>query len=256
MIDKTFINDKMVQQYQGEGYFTVEGLFTVGEVEDVREEITRIVKECPPAKGGMVQLEPDILEKPDTSESAELGVRKLAKIAVQNDFFHDVAFHPGMLEIATTLLGADVNLFQSMSLLKPPRIGGAKMWHQDNAYFRQTPNDVFGFWVACDDTTVENGCMHIIPKSHTQGIGEHDMVNNDYVLLNPPSTEHAVAVPLKAGDALIFHGEIFHHTPPNRTDKRRRAIQYHYSSTKCRRTNDHTPYFIEPELLVAGKNCA
>ena len=59
--------------------------------------------------------------------------------------------------------------------------------------------------------------------------------------------------PMRAGDALVFHGEIYHHTPPNRTDKRRRAIQYHYSSAKCQRNNDETPYFIEPEFLVAGK---
>ena len=256
MTDKALINDAMIQQYHEEGYVTVEGLFTVDEVEGVRKEITKIVNSHPPVKGGLVQLEPTVTEGKNTPESAELGVRKLAKIAVQNDFFHDLAFHPGMVGIATALLGPDVNLFQSMSLLKPPRLGGAKMWHQDNAYFRQTPSDVFGFWVACDDTTVENGCMHVIRRSHTHGIGEHDMVNNDYVLLNPPSIEGAVPMPLKAGDALIFHGEIYHHTPPNRTDKRRRAIQYHYSSTKCRRTSDPTPFFIEPELLVAGRNYA
>ena len=158
-----------------------------------------------------------------------------------------------MLEIATRLLGPDVYLFQSMSLLNPPRIGGAKMWHQDNAYFRQTPSDVFGIWVACDDSTVENGCMHVVAGSHTGGIAEHGMVDGDYVLLNPPPSENAVPIPLRAGDALVFHGEIYHHTPPNRTDKRRRAIQYHYSSAKCHRNNDETPYFIEPEFLVAGK---
>lgn len=78
------------------------------------------------------------------------------------------------------------------------------------------------------------------------------MVDNDYVLLNQPSTENAAPIFLETGDALIFHGEIYHHTPPNKTDKRRRAIQYHYSSAKCQRTNDQTPYFIEPEILVAG----
>ncbi len=252
MTEGILITDAMVRQYRDEGYFTVERLFSSDEVEGVRHEITKIVEDHPPMERGLVQLEPAVTEGQDTPESTELGVRKLAKIAVRNDFFRDLAFHPGMVKIATTLLGPDVYLFQSMSLLKPPRIGGAKMWHQDNAYFRQTPSDVFGFWVACDDTTVENGCMHVIPGSHTGGTKEHDMIDNDYILVNPPSTENAVPIPLNAGDALIFHGEICHHTPPNRTDKRRRAIQYHYSSAKCRRTNDQTPYFIEPEILVAG----
>ena len=247
------ISDEIVAKYHNEGYFTVDGLFTADEIEGVRREITKIVEDHPPVQRGLVQLEPSVTEGKDTPESAELGVRRLAKIAVQNDFFRDLAFHAGMVEIATKLLGPDVYLFQSMSLLKPPRIGGAKMWHQDNAYFRQTPSDVFGFWVACDDTTVENGCMHVIPGSHTDGTREHDIINNDYILVNPPSTENAVPIPLRAGDALIFHSEIYHHTPPNKTDRRRRAIQYHYSSAKCRRTKDQTPYFIEPDILVAGK---
>ncbi len=247
------ITGQMVRKYRAEGYFTVEGLFTPDEVDGVRREISKIVEDHPPKEDGLVQLEPTVTKGNDTTASTELGVRKLAKMAVRNDFFRNLAFHSGMLEIATRLLGPDVYLFQSMSLLKPPQIGGAKMWHQDNAYFRQTPSDVFGFWVACDDTTMENGCMHVIPGSHTGGIDEHGMVDDDYVLLNPPSTENAVPIPLLAGDALVFHGEIYHHTPPNRTDKRRRAIQYHYSSAKCQRNNDETPYIIEPEFLVAGK---
>lgn len=253
MTSRGLITDAMVRKYDDEGYFTVENLFSSNEVEGVRREITKIVEDHAPMEKGLVQLEPAVTEGKDAPESTELGVRKLAKIAVRNGFFRDLAFHPGMVGIATRLLGPDVFLFQSMSLLKPPRIGGAKMWHQDNAYFRQTPSDVFGFWVACDDTTVDNGCMHVIPGSHTSGTQEHGMVDNDYVLLNPPSTENAVAIPLRAGDALVFHGEIYHHTPPNRTNTRRRAIQYHYSATRCRRTDDQTPYFIEPEILVTGK---
>ncbi|MDE0298671.1 MAG: phytanoyl-CoA dioxygenase family protein [Candidatus Poribacteria bacterium] len=252
MTNRIPITDATVRKYHDEGYFTVEGLFSSHEVEGVRREITKIVEDHPPVERGLVQLEPTVTEGQDAPDSTELGVRKLAKIAVRNDYFRDLAFHQGMVTIATTLLGTDVYLFQSMSLLKPPRIGGAKMWHQDNAYFRQTPCDVFGFWVACDDTTVENGCMHVIPGSHRGGTKEHDMINNDYILVNPPSAEHAVPIPLRAGDGLVFHGQIYHHTPPNRTDKRRRAIQYHYSSAKCRRTNDKTPYYIEPEILVSG----
>ena len=254
MTDRILITDEMVMKHHYEGYFTVEGLFSNDEVEGVRRGITKIVEDYPPIERELVQLEPTVTEGKNTPESTELGVRKLAKIAVRNNFFRNLAFHQGMVEIAMRLLAPEVYIFQSMSLLKPPRIGGAKMWHQDNAYFRQTPSDVFAFWVACDDTTVENGCMHVIPGSHISGTKEHGMVDNDYVLLNQPSTENAVPIFLETGDALIFHGEIYHHTPPNKTDKRRRAIQYHYSSAKCQRTNDQTPYFIEPEILVVAGN--
>ena len=83
MTDKTFINDEMVQQYHEEGYFTVAGLFSADEVEGVRHEITKIVESHPPAKSGLVQAEPTVAEGKDAPESAELGVRKLAKMAIQ-----------------------------------------------------------------------------------------------------------------------------------------------------------------------------
>ena len=253
MMDKSLIDDQRLEQYREHGYFTVENLFTVDEVEDVRKEITKIVERYPDVPKELVQMEPTVVRGEHTPESVELGVRKLFRMARHNDFFHNLAFHPKMVQIATTLLGPDIKLLQSMLLMKPPHFGGVKIWHQDNAYFRLTPNHVFGFWVACDDATVENGCMHVVPGSHKGGIAEHGGVNDDYGLLNPPPFEAALPIPLKAGDALVFHGEIFHYTPPNRTARRRRAVQYHYASNKCRRSKEGNTFKIEAELLVAGR---
>ena len=254
MTEKNLINNQILQQFREKGYFTVKGLFTTDEVEGVRNEITKIVAQYPDVPKGLVQIEASVISGENPTEDLELGVRKLAKMAKHNEFFRNVAFHPKMVQIAAMILGPDVRLHQSMLLMKPPHFGGAKVWHQDNAYFRLIPNHVFGFWVACDDVTVENGCMHVIPGSHTQGIMEHDGVADDYGLLNPPSIEEAVSIPLKAGDALIFHGEIFHYTPPNKTARRRRAIQYHYASSKCQRSKEENPFKIDSELLVAGQD--
>ncbi len=253
MIDKSLIDDQRLEQYREHGYFTVENLFTADEVEGVRKEITKIVDRYPDVPKELVQIEPTVVRGEHTPESVELGVRKLFRMTRHNDFFHNLAFHPKMVQIARTLLGPDIKLLQSMLLMKPPHFGGIKIWHQDNAYFRLTPNHVFGFWVACDDATVENGCMQIVPGSHKGGIAEHGGVNDDYGLLHPPPFEAALPIPLKAGDALVFHGEIFHYTPPNRTARRRRAVQYHYASNKCRRSKEGNTFKIEAELLVAGR---
>ena len=96
--------------------------------------------------------------------------------------------------------------------------------------------------------------MHVIPSSHTLGIVEHSGLKNDYGALRTPSVEEAISVPLKAGDALIFHSETLHSTPPNRTATRRRSIQYHYASSKCRRTEGWDLYKVKPEVQVAGRD--
>ena len=40
--------------------------------------------------------------------------------------------------------------------------------------------------------------------------------------------EDRVAVPMDPGDALVFHSLIHHYTAANRSDRRRRALQFHY----------------------------
>ncbi len=254
MGDNNLVNDQLLKQYREQGYFTVEGLFTAEEVQSVREEIPKIVARYPDVPKELVQIEPTVASGEKTPESFELGVRKLSRMARHNAFFRNLAFHPKMVNIARTLLGPDIVLHQGQLLMKPPHFGGEKIWHQDNAYFRLEPNHVFGFWVACDDATVENGCMHVLPGSHTRGIAEHAGVGDEYGLVTPQSLEDAAPIPLKPGDALVFHGELYHYTPPNRTDKRRRAIQYHYASSHCRQTAGHDRFTIEPEVPITEQD--
>lgn len=256
MSDSNLINDQILKQYHEHGYFTVEGLFTAEEVKGVRNEIPKIVARYPDVPKELVQIEPTVASSEKKPESFELGVRKLSRMARHNEFFRNLAFHPKMVKIAKSILGPDIMLHQGQLLMKPPHFGGEKIWHQDNAYFRLVPNHVFGFWVACDDATIENGCMHVIPGSHTQGIAEHAGAGDEYGLVTPQSLEDAVPIPLKSGDALVFHGELYHYTPPNRTNNRRRAIQYHYASSKCRQTTGQDRFKIEPEVEIVGEDYA
>lgn len=246
------INDRQIAQFRDKGFFVAPGLFSTDDVAGVRNEITTLMRPYPNVPDGLVQMEPTVRAGTVTPSTPELGVRKLFRMTAHSAFFRDLAFHPGMVGIATTLAGPDIALFQSMLLMKPPHFGGQKIWHQDNAYFRLVPNTIVGFWVACDDADPENGCMHVVPGSHRNGITEHGGVLDDYGMINPPFLSDAVACPLREGDALVFHGELCHFTPSNDTDRRRRAIQYHYAPTTCRSAPDSPFDPKQCELVVAG----
>ena len=253
MTTGTVLSGAQKAAFERDGYYVMEGLLDDGEVESIRREITSIVDQYPDVPEELVQIEPAVRRGAVTPESVELGVRKLFRMTLHNELFRSLAHHPVMVGIAVELIGQDVALFQSMLLMKPPRFGGQKVWHQDNAYFRLEPNDVFGFWIALDDTDVENGCMHVIPGSHREGIGEHGGVADDYGLSSAPAQNTAIACIMKAGDALVFHGETYHYTPPNKSDRRRRALQYHYGSTHCRSSKDSPFKSFRPEVIVAGE---
>ncbi|MFZ9633855.1 MAG: phytanoyl-CoA dioxygenase family protein, partial [Alphaproteobacteria bacterium] len=115
----------------------------------------------------------------------------------------------------------------------PPRVGGAKPWHQDAAYFRvRDPGSVVGVWIALDPARRSNGCMQVIPGSHLEGPVAH-MPADDVNLCEIPADRLRLAdrlhVELEPGDGLVFHPLLHHYTAPNDSDMRRRAVQFHFN---------------------------
>ncbi|MBM82740.1 MAG: hypothetical protein CMJ78_19430 [Planctomycetaceae bacterium] len=227
------LSETQVQQFTDQGFALVNGLISADDIEAVCSEISRICESPQDFPAEVIQHEPQVLQGEFKPERLELGVRKLFKIVKHNDFFRGFAARAEWLDVARALLGPDVYVLQSMLMMKPPECSGTKVWHQDNAYFRISPPKVVGLWVACDEATVENGCMHIVPGSHRNGIAPHSGDGDNYGMTDAPNDNEVLAVPLQPGDALIFHGELFHFTPPNQTSQRRRALQYHYAACGC-----------------------
>ena len=134
-----------------------------------------------------------------------------------------------MIAVVQRLIEATPSLFQDMGLIKPPHIGSEKPWHQDCAYFNlplDTP--VVAAWISLDEATPENGCMHIIPGSHREGPIVHFNRRDWQICDTHVPVDREVMVPLKAGGCLLWHGLLHHGTPANRSNLRRRALQFHY----------------------------
>jgi len=80
-----------------------------------------------------------------------------------------------------------------------------------------------------DEALIENGCMHIIPGSQRNGPVVHWRRRDWQICDTDVQTRRVVAVPLRPGSLLFFHGLLHHGTPPSRSTLRRRAVQYHYA---------------------------
>ena len=63
---------------------------------------------------------PSVKSGQSLSDDPELEVRKLYRMAIHTDFFAKQCCHPRIMSIMRELLGNDIKLLQSMSLLKPP----------------------------------------------------------------------------------------------------------------------------------------
>ena len=165
-------------------------------------------------------------------------VRKLMGFVDHNPALGALASHPGIIQLATSLIGAPPRLFQEMALIKPPG-GREKPWHQDQAYFNlplDTP--VLGIWMPFGSATPANGCMHVLKGAHRQGPRPHFKRRDWQICDTDVEMEERLAVPMEAGDVLFFDGKLPHGTPVNETDEQRWAVQYHFCPDDAVQVND------------------
>lgn len=189
------------------------------------------------AAGAERQLEATASDDLAAPQSAPPRVRKLG-------FSEMLAAESGlpvgestMLGIVRYLLGCEeVELYQAMALLKPPAGGREKPWHQDHAYFDlAVGTPVIGVWIAIDEATLENGCMHLLDGGHLTGPRPHFAIRDWQLCDSDMLGVGSVAVPLAPGGALFFDGLLPHGTPTNQSERRRRAVQLHFCPAGSRR---------------------
>lgn len=163
-----------VAVYRRDGFLVVREAFSRDVVKTACDAIAHLI-----ARG---ENAPYILEyesaSPDVSTSSAQqradAVRKLQGFVNYEPRLHAIANSPQLLRIVSEFIGEPAMLFQDLALLKPPRVGREKPWHQDKAFFDlplETP--VVGVWIALDEATVENGCMQMLAGGHKNGVIAH-----------------------------------------------------------------------------------
>ncbi|MBI1296268.1 hypothetical protein GC175_15035 [bacterium] len=248
--DFAAITDAHIQQFYEQGYLVVKQAFSPQEIEDALDGLLRLLSgEVADFTGVMYEKAAAGVKVADLSpEEKQDYVRKFMWFVNYDERLHALAHHPALLDVVTRIMGEAPFLFQDMGLLKPPRFGREKPWHQDHAYF-ELPLEakVVGCWIALDEATTDNGCMIVIPGSHRQGPVVHFKRRDWQICDTHVNNQGAVAVPLPPGGCLLFSSLIHHGTPTNRSTARRRAVQFHYRPETAPKTS------VEERLAVFGE---
>ncbi len=233
------VTDEHIAFYRQEGYLAIDNVFTPGEVESAKAGLLDLILGRNTSFAG-ITFEAGAAERLEelTVDERQDAVRKLMHFVDHEPRLKAASEKPAVLALIGRILGESPRMFQDMALIKPPRFGREKPWHQDKAYF-DLPVDarVTGVWIALDPATVENGCMHLQPLGHHRGPQIHfkrrDWQICDTEIMGKPS----VAVPLRPGGALFFDGLLPHGTPTNYSPHRRKALQFHYAGASCGKTS-------------------
>ena len=224
------LTDEHVEFYREYGYLAVNDVFTPQEIQTALDGLLFLINGGRPDFRG-VQFEAKARKMLDTIplEQRQDYVRKLIGYVEFDDRLKGMCWHPALIETVTRLIGEAPEMFANQALLKPPLIGREKPWHQDHAYFNLpigTP--IVGTWIALDEATPENGCMHVVPGSHQQGPVVHFKRRDWQICDDHVQVGKIAAVPLRPGGVLFFDGLTHHGTPPTTSRHRRRALQFHY----------------------------
>jgi phytanoyl-CoA hydroxylase len=229
------MDEGLIATYRREGYLVVPGVLDVGHVKECLSALADLAADpaLEPGRrdghGAFIALEPGA----DTSAAVRANlIRKFGDFTDASPALLRAAMSARLHGVLDALMGQGRVLLQEMALVKPPKFSGEKPWHQDAAYFRGSdPNLMFGVWIALDPATRENGCMEVIPGSHLLGPAPHVPAEDINLCTIRPDLVDAgrrIALPMDPGDALIFHSLIHHYTAANRSNQRRRALQFHY----------------------------
>jgi 2-oxoglutarate-dependent dioxygenase len=181
----------------------------------------------------------------------EYGLLQKVDLWQDEPVFAGLVARPDVVARVAAMLGGPVRLFRDHAFYKPAGKGEASnlVLHQDNRYWHLEPAAAATIWIALDDATVANGCVHYVLGSHRRGRIEHERTDPDSVLVEAVTDEEPVPYPVSAGSALIHHAQTLHGSPPNRTPWPRRAYCIVYMRADIlRRGEPVTDYPLAAEL--------
>ncbi len=147
--------------------------------------------------------------------------------------------NPKILAVAESLSGGE--LFSNPVYNDPPKVpgvaAGAVPWHQDKSYWPDAnANPVITVWISMVDATEENGCLYIKPGTHRRRLlkwHRETYSSTAYLALkdNQLGKTETLALPVKAGTAIIFNDRCLHMSTMNRSDMVRWSVDLRYQPT-------------------------
>ena len=226
------LSAEQIAQYRRDGWVLARGIMGPQSVQACKDALTGLAVGTIEARETVLLYETGYETAARRPEDRESYIRKYMDYTKDAPALWMAAMNSRLHAMLDQILGEGRVLFQEMALVKPPRIGSEKPWHQDASYFRVTdPGLVVGVWIALDSASKSNGCMELIPGSHLGGgvphVHENDF-NRCQILNERLHLDQSIAIEMEPGDALIFHSLLHHGTAPNTSNMQRRALQFHY----------------------------
>lgn len=185
-------------------------------------------------------------------------------LLVHDPFMHRLVGDERLLDIAEQFIGPDIALFAAHYIAKRPYDGQEVLWHQDGSYWPLEPMEVTTLWLAATDSTVENGCMRVLPGTQNNRLlsrAEMQTVDDGRNVLasgiHPSQIDDSqvIDLELKAGDVSIHNPRIIHGSKPNTSGTWRIGLTLRYiPTTTWVKRDDHENILLRGQAAPGVNN--
>ena len=165
---------------------------------------------------------------------------------------------PRLTDPIVDLLGPNLLGLNNLYIWKSPKIGLGFPWHQDKWYFNHQYKTemTVGTWTAIDAADRDNGCLYVIPGSHTYGILAHEDLEgsqqSEFKIAREARDADGVAVEAPPGAVVWFNNQLLHKSTDNHSERFRRCNVAHYISAKAERVPKKNVKNMRPVMWVRG----
>ena len=228
------LTGKAIQQFHERGYYLPLDVASVEEIQEMRRQLEAFEANSGGALRGTNRFKNHLLFK----------------------WLSDSIRSPKILDAVEDLIGPNLLVWSTDWWIKDAQSPQFVSWHQDSQYWGLDTRKLVTVWVALSPSTMESGCMRVLPGSHLgPDLPHKETFHDDNMLTRGQQIEDidetlAVNLEVDTGKAVIFAYRIAHASHPNRSNDRRIGLAIRYIPPDARQQYAET----DSATLVRGKD--
>ena len=171
----------------------------------------------------------------NTINSQSHKIESKSKTHLLFKWANDLIFNENIIKFVKEILGNNFVAWNSMIFLKPPNSNKYTSFHQDQNYWKIKKDKGLTAQIALSESTIENGCLQILPGSHRKNYDHYDKKDSNNLLargqeieLNNEEKLRKKNIILKPGEFSLFHGNIVHGSDVNKSKDFRLLFSIRY----------------------------
>jgi len=231
------LTDYELQTYEEQGYVVLHDVFPRREMEAMNAELDAFLQSEKASEHLNIQ--------------APAGPGWIMALGLATEKTRDFCEDPRILDLVESLVYPGIAIYSAKLVTKEPLSPTICHWHQDEAYYnrRVKANHRMSIWAPLQDTTVEQGCLEVIPGSHRRGL--QPAINRETGTCSlsldvPVDLENRVYCPIPMGSMILFDSLLWHASAGNTTNQRRRSFIVSYQEATAEGGNGKQWKILRP----------